>query len=365
LQTADAGPDGAVVNDPVTRFVVSAAGVTLGAGAARIRKVVATTVAWRPGRVAAGGTSALAASLYGTAVGDVVGAAFAPALPAGCLLQATVTAPGRVRVELFNLSGAPVSLDAGRVRLESWLHEPMAAPPAPADDIAQLVAELGDVAAIYDARVGVSAPNNAVARWADARGANGYGPALVPSGTATPPYYNPVAATVTGRGGTGLVSTPSAAFDLSHPTVLVFVGAVARVWSGDPVVSLGVGNGARHVTLDSKRAGVIEASIDGRTQLSPPVGASATTRLVALTVPTASTFSLQVGGGAAVGQHIATAFPGGPYQLGVLIHPSGAPPSASPSSVRAVLVLRGALESERWERLAQWAAAVHGAESIA
>ncbi|HWZ60032.1 MAG TPA: hypothetical protein VNW46_13740, partial [Gemmatimonadaceae bacterium] len=65
---------------------------------------------------------------------------------------------------------------------------------------------------------------------------------------------------------------------------------------------------------------------------------------------------VQVGGGAAVSQHIATAFPAGAYQLTV---------GSGPFVVRAVVVLRGVLDAERWERVGQWAAAVHGAESSA
>jgi hypothetical protein len=352
LQTADAGPGGAVVNEPATRLTVSAAGVTVGAGAPRIRKLVATTVGWRPGRIASGGTVSLAASLYGVMTGDVVGVGFSAALPAGCLLQAVVTGAGRVRVELFNLSGGAVSIDAGRLRLEAWLHGDVGVASGAADDVAQLVTELGDVAAIYDARVGVVAKDSAVSRWNDARGADGYGPALASTGTGAAPYYNPVAGTIVG-GAMRLQSAPSGTFDLSHPTVVVLVGAVGRVWTAESVVAVGIGNGSRSVTVDTDRRGVIGASIDGRTQVSAPVAASAETRLVTLTVPTASTFALEVVGGAAIGQHIATAFPGGAYALTV-----------GPSLVRAVLVLRGSLEAERRARLSQWASAVHGAESV-
>jgi hypothetical protein len=343
LQTGDAGPAGGVVNEPTTRLTLSAGGVTVGSGAPRIRKMVATTVGWRPARVPAGGAAMLATSLYGVVAGDVVGAAFSAPLPPGCLLQATAVAAGKVRVELFNLSGAAVTVEAGRVRLESWLP---ARKHADTDDIAQLVADLGDVAALYDARVGVTTVDTGVSRWADARGT---GPALAATGTANLPLYNPVAGTIAGRGGSGLVSEPNAAFDLSRPTVVVFIGSVGGV-------ALDVGDGTRRVTIESDRSGRIVGTIDGRTQVASGVAATRETRCVALTVPGGGAFSVQVLGADPVSQHLGAAFPSGAYRLTV---------AAAPGVVRAVVVLRGALEGERLERLGQWAAAVHGAESVA
>jgi hypothetical protein len=346
VQSGAAGPTGAVVNEASTQLTVSAGGVTVGAGAPRIKKLVATTVGWRPGRVAAGSAAAVTASLYGVAPGDVVGVGFSAPVPAGCLVQGTVVAAGKVRVELFNLSGSTVTVDGGRLRLESWLHA--GAAPAPGDDVAQLVADLGDVAAIHDARIGVTAVDNIVSRWADARGP---GPALAATGAATPPSYNPVAGTITGRGGSGLASEPTAAFDLSRPLVVVFVGSVGRA-SG---AVLEVGDGTRRVAIESDRNGRIAGTIDARTQLASAVAASGATRLVALTAPSAGTFSVQVLGADPVSQHLGAAFPSAGYRLGV---------ATGPCVVRAVVVLRGALEGERLERLGQWAAAVHGAESV-
>jgi hypothetical protein len=360
LQTADGGPAGTVVNEPAPRLVVSAAGITLGAGSTAIRRHVSTSVAWRPGAIKVGAAVSVEASLYGASVGDVVQVAFSEPLPAGCLMQAVVIAASRVRIDLINLTGGPaVTLGAGRLRLESWVHEPLTIPATVSDDVARLVADLGSVAAIYDARVGVTASGNAVTRWDDARGA-GFGPSLIVHGEGAP-TYNPVAGTVTGSGTSGLVSEASRAIDLGEPSTVVLVGSVVATWSGDPVVALTVTNGSRGVAIESTRAGRIQVALDGAGVVTSSVAASPSTRVVAVGVPTGGGgVSVAVTGGAApINQHVGTAFPGGAYRVSVLGAPSG---SYASNVVRAVVIARGGLTPDRWETLRQWAAAVHTAE---
>jgi hypothetical protein len=357
LQTADGGPAGTTVNEPVTRLVVSAAGITLGAGSTAIRRHVSTSVAWRPGALKVGATVSVEASLYGASVGDVVQAAFSEPLPAGCLMQAVVTRPGRVRVELFNLAAGPtVTLGAGRVRLESWAHEPLTIPTTVSDDVAQLVADLGVVPAIYDARVGVTVSGSAVSRWEDARGA-GHGPALTVHGDGAP-KYNPVAGTITGSGTSCLVSEPSREIDLGEPAVVVLVGSVVATWSGDPLVAMSVTNGSRGVAIESTRAGRIQVALDGGGVVTSPVACSPNARVVAIGVPAGGgSVSVAVtGGGAPVNQHVGTAFAGGAYRVSVLGGVTGA---YAPNVVRAVVIVRGALTPDGWETLRQWAAAAH------
>ena len=163
--------------------------------------------------------------------------------------------------------------------------------------------------------------------------------------------YNGVAGTIVGHGAGGLSSEAVAGFDLSRPLVMVFVGSL---WRG--ATALSVANGERRVSVEADPRGVVEATIDGRTQVSAGVTASGATRMVAVTSPAAGAFAVQVLGGDPVSQHVGAAFPGGGYALSV---------GVGVYVMRAVVVLRGALEGERWERLGQWAAAVHGAEGVA
>jgi len=368
LQTADSGPPGALVNDPVTRLVVADAGVGLGAGSPLLRRIVSATLAWRPGRIPAGESATSEGTLYGARVGDVVSVATLRPLPAGCLLQATVTAADAVRVELFNLSRAPVTVDPGRVRVTAMLYDRTTDGTPSVDDVARLVRELGGsaVTAVYDARVGVSTASDATVRqWADARGGSGFGPTLTLSGPGPAPIHNPVAGTVTGRGGSALLSAPSAGFDLGTPLSLIFVGAITRVWSEEPRITLGLGNGARSLTLEARRDGAIGATMDDRWSATGPVAASSATRLVILTSPSGGALTLGIAGAPAVSEHVATAYPAGGYRLAILGAPVVPLPAGATSVVRAVLVLRGSLDADRSETVRQWAAAIHGAEAAA
>jgi hypothetical protein len=212
------------------------------------------------------------------------------------------------------------------------------------------------VPAIYDARVGVTASGNAVSRWDDARGA-GHGPALTVHGDGAP-TYNPVAGTISGSGASCLVSELSREIDLGAPAVVVLVGSVVATWAGDPLVAMAVTNGSRGVAVESTRAGRIQVALDGGGVVTSPVACSATTRVVAVGVPSGGgNVSVAVtGGGGPVNQHVGTAFAGGAYRVSVLGAPTGA---YAPNVVRAVVIVRGALTPERWETLRQWAAAAH------
>jgi hypothetical protein len=73
--------------------------------------------AWDPASVASGAFTSTAITATGAAVGDAVLVGFTPAVPAGVMLTAEVTAADTVTVTLFNISGSPQDLASGTLNV--------------------------------------------------------------------------------------------------------------------------------------------------------------------------------------------------------------------------------------------------------
>lgn len=71
------------------------------------------SVSWTPGTVASGAFVTTAVTVAGVQTGQLAGASFSLALPAGVFLTANVSAANTVTVALINLSGGPVTLGSG------------------------------------------------------------------------------------------------------------------------------------------------------------------------------------------------------------------------------------------------------------
>jgi hypothetical protein len=77
-----------------------------------------SAVAWDPPTVGSLGFSSTTITVAGASVGNPVSVGFSPAVPAGVILTAQVTAANTVTVTLFNAGGEAVDLASGTLRVE-------------------------------------------------------------------------------------------------------------------------------------------------------------------------------------------------------------------------------------------------------
>jgi len=105
-------------------------------------------------------------------------------------------------------------------------------------DVAALVLALGGntaVSAIYDIRLGVTAPAGKITQWDDARGSSGFGPSLLPFSTSPGPAYDSAALTATFAGGTSGSLTSASTFSAFDPSAVEAVftkGEYSAAYSG-------------------------------------------------------------------------------------------------------------------------------------
>lgn len=85
-------------------------------GGAELNGILSNTTSWTPGVVASGAAVSKTLTVTGAVVGNAVAVGVYPALPAGVVASAQVTAGDTVTVTLANLSGGSVTLAAGNVR---------------------------------------------------------------------------------------------------------------------------------------------------------------------------------------------------------------------------------------------------------
>jgi len=77
---------------------------------------------WNPPLIAAGGIAWTHVPVDGAEVGDTVAVGFSNPVPPGALLTGAVTASGTVSVTVLNMTGQPLSLGAGTLRADCWVH---------------------------------------------------------------------------------------------------------------------------------------------------------------------------------------------------------------------------------------------------
>lgn len=94
-------------------------------GGSTITKHLTATRAWDPASVASGGFTSTTNTVGGAVVGDMATASFAPfsgSVPAGVFFVANITAANTATLAMVNLSGAPVDLGNGTLRVDVWRH---------------------------------------------------------------------------------------------------------------------------------------------------------------------------------------------------------------------------------------------------
>jgi hypothetical protein len=85
--------------------------VDIGFKATGLEMIVSKTFNW--GSVASGAFASTTVPAAYAKIGDIVTPSMSVAVPAGCILTASVTAPDTVTVTLYNISGVAVDLDSG------------------------------------------------------------------------------------------------------------------------------------------------------------------------------------------------------------------------------------------------------------
>lgn len=79
---------------------------------------------WTPGVVANGGWNTAVVQVNNAQPGQPATVGFTTPIPAGMWLDAFVTAPHTVRVTLFNLTGAPVTVGLGTLEVTVFTETP-------------------------------------------------------------------------------------------------------------------------------------------------------------------------------------------------------------------------------------------------
>ena len=223
-------------------------------------------------------------------------------------------------------------------------------------DVASLVSALGGntaVSAIYDIRLGVTAPSGKIVQWDDARGSTGFGPSLLPFSTSPGPAYDSVALTATFSSAGGSLTSAStfAAFDPSLNSI-AYIGTV----SGSGWMC-GIGSATQNLNILANASADFQAGVNG-TVRTVDSGVTNSTRRVAFA-------SLVAGAGTVeVPNHIAvSAGAGAPTTVSGNVTFGGATGTTIGATgvARCLLVFAGEYSTAQRDTLKAWAVSSHGA----